>query len=251
MSEETPIEIRLPAIGIGSIDGQAVLLRFPGASEPVDTYPLRRATKKAAMRFAVGQPGRRGTIWRLWAKGDDVYLASRQTAGEIKFSLHESGDWRQQIVQPESPKTVEFSGRGDDDGRILNQWERPDPNAVGWTLALTIVLPEDQLSRMQVDTVRWDDVQWCEEPGEGQQVEFEVYVVTPGGGLMSYADGPPGARIDVMNALQIANGDVAIVLARTVASHEDDRNTIAGFKSWAGDHPASPDFDRDPRLSHG
>jgi hypothetical protein len=54
-----------------------------------------------ALRFGVGTPSDvRSSIWRLWGNGDDLYLASRSIAGDVKISFHKSGICR--IAQPSS-----------------------------------------------------------------------------------------------------------------------------------------------------
>jgi hypothetical protein len=61
-------------------------------------------------------------VWRIWASpnASDVHLAVRDLAGDQKFSLHESGDWRQQFVSPDRAKA---HGR---DSRIIDQWQQPE-----------------------------------------------------------------------------------------------------------------------------
>src|SRR6266436_5657406 len=47
---------------------------------------------KNAFRFAVGsREDLRSSIWRLWANGDELYLATRSVAGISKISFHRSG----------------------------------------------------------------------------------------------------------------------------------------------------------------
>jgi hypothetical protein len=44
------------------------------------------------IRFAVGsRDDLRSSVWRLWAKGDDLYLAARSFASQTKISFHRSG----------------------------------------------------------------------------------------------------------------------------------------------------------------
>ncbi len=44
------------------------------------------------IRFAIGsRSDLRSSVWRLWAQGDDLYLASRTTASIAKLSMHKSG----------------------------------------------------------------------------------------------------------------------------------------------------------------
>jgi uncharacterized protein (DUF2235 family) len=84
------------------------------------------------------------------------------TAGEAKISLHQSGDWRFQIVDPERPKTIHLPNPPTDGGRILHRWSRPHPNDVGWTRALTITLPGTHLPAIPWDMPDVDDVRWCQ-----------------------------------------------------------------------------------------
>jgi hypothetical protein len=242
-----------PAVAVISVEGAAQILMAPGGSGDVEAFPVRRAGKKAAVRFSVGVPGRRGTIWRLWASRDtdDVYFGSRQTAGEMKVSLHQSGDWRAQIVDPDRPKTVLFRGfDGSGESRILNRWTRPEPNPVGWTHAVSIVLPAHHLVTVPDDSIRWDDVRWCPAPRPGEQVEFEVSIVTPHQGGMSYRKLlMDGGRLAVMDALQLASGNVAIVLALTVATTEGEAQHIAHCEALAASEaPSAMEFDRSPQL---
>lgn len=243
----------LPALAVISSAGAAQLLMVPGESGDVEKFPVQQASKKTALRFAVGEPGRRGTIWRLWANRDtdDLYLASRNTAGEMKVSLHQSGDWRMQIVNPERPKTVHFHDfDGSRDGRILDRWTRPEPNAIGWTHALSIVLPERHLVAIPSDNVRPDDVRWCPAPRPGEQVEFEINIVIPQQGSASYRELiMRGGSLAVMDALQLASGNVAIVLAYTVPTTPGEARFIARLEAQAdlGTPPAA-EFDPSPHL---
>jgi hypothetical protein len=248
---EAIARLKLPGVAIGTADGVAQLLLL--AENDIGTFRIRRASKKTALRFAVGEPGRRGTIWRLWASRDtdDVYLGSRHTSGEVKLSLHQSGDWRLQVVNPDRPKTVRF-GRldGSHEGRILDRWRRPETNAVGWTHALTIILPEQHMVPIPDDDVPWEDVRWLSPPGRGEHVAFEVSIVTPGHGIMSYRELlSSGGRLAVMDALQLAGGDVAIVLALTVATNEVEAMDIARCEAVAtGNAPPATEFDPSPQL---
>jgi hypothetical protein len=54
------------------------------------------AKSKNVIRFAVGTPERHGPAWIVWHSGpnDDLYAGTRTMSGEIKASLHASGDFR-------------------------------------------------------------------------------------------------------------------------------------------------------------
>lgn len=238
---------------MGSDTGTAQLL-VVAESGDVETFPIRRAGSRTALRFTVGEPHRRGTIWRLWANrgSDDVYLGSRNTAGEVKVSLHQSGDWRLQMVAPESPKTVHFhNAQGSRNGRILDRWNRPTPNTVGWTHALSIVLPEHHLVTVRDDDVRWYDVRWYPAPLPDEQVEFEIHIVAPQQGIVSYNKLlKNGGRISVIDALQLASGDVALVLALTVTTTREEAGYIARCETLARlGSPLVTEFDHSPQLA--
>jgi len=242
-------EFRVPGMAVvNGPDGAELLV---AGDEDGVTFPVRRATKGTALRFAVGEPGRRSTVWRLWANAgtDDVYLASRQTAGEMKVSLHQSGDWRAQIVEPDRAKTVHFGARSVEGGRILHRWRRPEPNAVGWTHALTIVLPGDQLSGVPNDQVRWDDVRWLPAPGLEEQAEFDIHIVRPNLGMISHrAMLLEGVRVSVMDVLQLSSGDVAVVSALVGPTVRDELAMIARWEEEARTDSPPMEWNRSAEL---
>lgn len=104
-------------------DGGAQFVMSATEGDPF-VYTLPAADHKTPIRFAVGVPGRRSTLWRLWANRakDDVYLATRRSAGIFKFSLHESGDWRLQWVgQDRGDVTYKALMDPEPAGRILHK----------------------------------------------------------------------------------------------------------------------------------
>jgi hypothetical protein len=249
MEDDLLAEFRVPGMAVVSgPDGAELVV---AGDEDVVTFPVSRATKKTALRFAVGEPGRRSTVWRLWANAgtDDVYVASRQTAGEMKVSLHQSGDWRAQIVEPDRAKSVHFGARSAEDGRILHRWQRPEANAVGWTHAVTIVLPGDQLSVVPNDQVRWDDVRWLPAPGLEEQAEFDIYIVRPNLGMVSHRTLVlEGVRVSVMDVLQLSSGDVAIVTALVGPALSDELAMVARWEEEARKDSPPREWDRSAEL---
>lgn len=58
---------------------------------PETPLPLIRAP----LRFTVGTPtGASTNSWKVWVRGDNIYVACRDNFREIKVSLHASGIWR-------------------------------------------------------------------------------------------------------------------------------------------------------------
>lgn len=208
-------------------------------------FRLPRANKKLAIRFAVGQPGHRGTIWRLWGvpHANDVYIASRHSAGVFKVSLHESGDWRLQWVRPDNSAFFHGEPSGPS-GRILDKWTRT-PSRGGWTDALSVWTPGDELVDTLHDSERWDDVQWLEGPASGRVLELRLVLLQPSAtyslnGLLANDD-------DVMalvNGFVLPNDEVVVVLARTTDMNPTQVEGIA--RHHAADHALPASFDLDP-----
>ncbi len=52
-------------------------------------------------RFCVqDRHGRRSSVWRVEVNGDDVYLSSRGMFGQVKASLHASGECHHKLTAP-------------------------------------------------------------------------------------------------------------------------------------------------------
>lgn len=233
-------------------DGEPVVMMSASADETL-TFPAVAASKNSALRFAVGEPDCRGTVWRLFAgkKTDDVYFASRHTAGEFKVSLHQSGDWRVQLVQPDRPKTVRFKMvNRPPQGRVLLNWQRPEPDDAGWTYAASIVLPAGHLLDVPVEP--WEKIQWHVAPPSGHYVEFTIHLVQPGIAGVSF--GPMLARRSAcnfafMNALKLPSGEVALVLAITAPIDDAEAANLARYEELGTESQNEfPDFDSSPAL---
>src|ERR1700730_15473135 len=81
------------------------------------------------IRFAVGsREDVRSSVWRLWARGNDLYLAARSFAGTAKISFHQSGINRA-AVHSTTPRPA------------LAKWRRPPEIFPGWTVVFAILVP--------------------------------------------------------------------------------------------------------------
>ena len=177
---------RLIAAVTDSGNGQGVDVLLVTGSGDARTFTLGPANPRKPLRFAVGRPGRRSSVWRLWANRgkDDVYIATRQSAGIFKVSLHESGDWRLQWVG-DGHGDVWFTTRDGDEpqGRIIDRWPRPPAGATGWTDALSIWVPALDVSEVPRDAEPGQDAQWVEPAGPEAAIEFRLVLVQPDRGL--------------------------------------------------------------------
>jgi hypothetical protein len=167
-----------------------------------------------AMRVAVGRPGHRSSVWRVWANQSksDVYVAARVLAGKLKFSLHESGDWRHQWVTTE--KAQLFTGQN---GRVIDQWPRPPAGPGGWTRGLTIWVPSDDLLDFQDDTQPLTGVDWIPEPPSGSAVGLHVVVAEPDRGFSELRAAMP------IGGFVLADGRVVLVVVSVPPLEEGPR----------------------------
>lgn len=155
-------------------------------------------------RVAVGEPGRRGSVWRIWANrgSSDLYVAVRNIAGVQKYSFHESGDWRLQWTTPE----VATRWTGDDDRRV-DQWRRPDEDPKGWTVALTIWVPHGELGTIGGDDPLSKSTTFVPEARRGEVTAIRIVVAKAGGGIAELKRTVP------IGGFTLANGEVVLILA--------------------------------------
>ncbi len=79
-------------------------------------------------RFCVqDRHGRRSSVWRVEVNGDDVYLSSRGMFGQVKASLHASGECHHKLTEPMRRELPPGEER-----RALDVWrqERGEPGVL-------------------------------------------------------------------------------------------------------------------------
>jgi hypothetical protein len=176
-------------------------------------------------RVAVGKVGRRSSIWRIWANKStsDVYVAARTVAGEQKFSLHESGDWRYAWTS----EAAEALG-GALPSRVKDRWRRGDPDEIGWTPALSIWVRSEDVTEMPDDT-KSEEVRWVERPPVGWVVGIHLLFIQPDLGGRALI----GFRI--VDVLRLANGHGLMVMtgARPITSQEVDHIAEGRTRAFA------------------
>jgi len=173
-------------------------------------------------RIAVGEPGRRSGVWNVWANRhkSDVYVAARSIAGVLKFSLHGSGDWRQQWVSPEQAEM--FTANRD---RIVDRWPRPKEGLGGWTKGLSIWVPQPDILDIPQDDQSREGVTWLPEPSPEFAIGIHVVIAKTNRGLV-----PVNGALPV-EAFTLANGEVVLVLVSCVDLTDKRRQ-------WLDEHRA-------------
>lgn len=211
--------MELSVVVNGAVDGTAAGVVLTAGTQALG-FRVGPPRPRKPIRFAVGQPGFRSTTWRLWANANksDVYVASRRTAAYFKASLHESGDWRYQWVTDDRQE-VAFTPYDPDHvsvGRIVDQWRRPAENQ-GWTDALSICVPHEDVTSIPGDQEPGDDTQWIAQPPPGEGIEFRIMLARPRGAPLDLTPALKGglATIAFVNGFRLINGEVVLLFAAT------------------------------------
>jgi hypothetical protein len=141
--------------------------------------------KARGIRFAVGAPdGPRSAVWRLWVnqRGDDVYIAARGLARDIKVSLHPDY-WYYGFTADHVRRGSRLLAPGED--RKKSVWARPTEFSPGWTRAFEIIIPSSEVIDERTP-YEGSEAVWFPKPPEGEAARFTV--------LFSKKDAPRGAR---------------------------------------------------------
>lgn len=134
------------------------------------------------IRFAVGAANTdHSSIWMLWAQDaesgrashSDVYLATRNLAGTVKVSLHESGRWQwsltSEFAQTASGEDVVSQSRG----RHFSIWDRPPEFAAAHTLAFRVFFPRSELRPLRHQAMT-KPVTWIPAPEHGHYIDVAI-----------------------------------------------------------------------------
>jgi hypothetical protein len=149
----------------------------------------------AKVRFGVGRVGCRGSVWKVWAgrSTSDVYIVNRQF-GAQKISLHQLGDWR---VQWRDAATAEQHTQSPE--RIRDRWKRPPEFGVGWTRALSIATPAEDIIDVPGDDQARKDIIWLAPPQAGLVCRVTLVVARPDQGEVRLMDSVPFAAFHLVD----------------------------------------------------
>lgn len=123
-------------------------------------------------RIAVGNAhGPQSAVFRIWSpKGkSDVYAAVRDIAGDIKISLHETGECNAglttQFAKRELAAVTAMGG-----SRHQSQWFRQTHAGSMIVTPLQFVIPSSELRMWRDTLVIAEKVTWIDSPGEGRSL---------------------------------------------------------------------------------
>lgn len=209
-------------------------------------HRLPPSSPRTPVRFSVGEPGKRSSVWRLWGtkKTNDLYLASRASAGIFKYSFHESGDWRLQLIARDHRDGPAFAYHGLKDGRLLDRWSRPASRG-GWTEMLSIWVPWSDLIAIPNDPEPGVDAQWMTAPKKHHAVEFRLFLIDRDAGAYEFTNAlSNGSTFALVNGFVLPNRETCVVTACTQPMTSKLRQSMRAARARSLTQVDGSNFDR-------
>jgi uncharacterized protein YfaT (DUF1175 family) len=163
---------------------------------------------------------------------NDVYIAARVAASEMKVSLHGSGVWRDAFTEKHLARENALIDSSRD--RAVDRWSRPPEFAPGWTRAFAIIVPSSEVVPSEVEIAKPDDIIWIDPLPEGWETHLTVLLSAPG------ATGSEGRGFatavgrenftEVVTRLELANGEHVWVVAHAEQMTEESRLNLEALR---------------------
>lgn len=219
-------------------------------------HVMSMSSKKETFRFCVGEPAARSSVWRVFAgqNASDVYISIRSSAGLHKISLHESGDFRYQLInmiQEDLDRAdlaiVSLSDDvGEKTGRIIHQWVRPEPSSEGWIEGFRLVVPADDLQPGPSGKKDIGDVEWIPAPDAGRAVAVRGFLVNPGQGEVDLSGLVREKGVfSFLGGFKLPNGQAFVSFSATVTLLQREVEALGDMRKKSRER-TRPGFDWSP-----
>lgn len=195
-----------------------------------------------AIRFGVrSADGHISATWKCWTPGTpkhDVYLACRALKGELKASLHQSGNWH--IAFTPQMFTDGFADSSDRPGtRFMDSWPRPKEIASGLTLAFRVWIP--WFSATMLDTEPDSAVIWIPPAPKEHTVEVAILISAPGCQMLGWP-GKDSMHTMLVGSFALESGENVWLVHQTTpfnvsASIAGTARFFKGFDREVLNHP--------------
>lgn len=137
----------------------------------------------------------------------------------------------------------------DPSSRILENWERPVQYAEGWTEALSILIPSEDVVAVPSDHYRTADAGvWVPKPPTGEMSEFRINLVSEGAPALVFSWQDWGTNpLTVVGAYRTYGGESVVVTHHKTRITNEQRLNIERLRAeMASSLP--PDFDTAPHT---
>jgi hypothetical protein len=206
------------------------------------------AESGGVVRFAVGAPGNRGLVWRLWANESkaDFYLAVRTGGGVLKYSFHApdefhaTGIWR-------LAHTSEYAAALGETNRVKDVWPPAEPAGDGLIYALTIRTPASEVVPIPGDDPADTAITYVRSAQAGQVLDLHVVIMRPDEGLKVSAG-------SIVDGILLADDTLVLLVSEAHDLTPEESLHIAqlrkmatdGLKSLLPDEPHTSDLRATP-----
>jgi len=158
-----------------------------GVSSDCHVRSLDAAERPGVFRFCVGGVSAPcSSIWKVYVRGDDIYIFSSSLGTDAKVSIHGSGfcHW---VVSAEwfVRRGLEFRNRD----RHIVKWMRNNPQPARAAHVFRLLFPESEL-RVRPALPHEKRVAWITPPPRGAALELEIYLAPPSADAPSTASSP-------------------------------------------------------------
>jgi len=169
---------------------------------------------KKSVRFGVSDEQQLcSASWKLWTEtageNSEVYLACRELDGELKASLHQSGQWHIAFSNQAYKEHVEGSIPSLKN-RFTDKWPRPTEIADGYTLAFRIVTPSPSVTSSRI-LGKNKKVIWIPKPPDSRATEIDI-IITKQHVNISGWPGKSSMGTSLIGSFQLNNGDTIWVV---------------------------------------
>ena len=172
-----------------------------------------------SLRFGIGDKASlHSATWKLWTEmsggNSEVYLACRSLGGELKASMHQTGNWH--IAFSESTYQKKVAGAIPNlSSRFTDQWPQPPDIANGVTLAFRIVTPATAVTS-NAEVKNPNKIVWIPTPSETKAIEINILITSPQARIPEWP-GKESMGTGLIGSFQLNNGNTVWAV-----SHEID-----------------------------
>ncbi len=159
-----------------------------------------------AIRFGISdRAGYRAATLKLWTPSNqsDIYLVCRELRGELKSSLHKSGNWHVAYSQTTFEADVQGAIPSQED-RFIEKWPRPKPIAPGVTLAFRIVTPYSAVTSVIKELDK--KVVWIPNCPPPHATEIDIIFVAPTTPITGWP-GKSNMGTKLVGSYELTNGE--------------------------------------------
>ena len=126
-------------------------------------------------RFALGtRHGPKSTIWKAWVQGDESYITSRMFGGDLKVSIHSSGECQWSCTDT----WVKKQDRQRNSLRHIVKWKISPPTTNQALMVFRVEIPVSEVRPTPPPTDK-KKVFWINNVPEGATARVIFYLTTP------------------------------------------------------------------------